>query len=376
MHSDGFFNEFKNMKRFGHIKNGEDLKIYYYEKNDELSTAFDAYVARMQSTIKSRRFQGDSDAGVSTSNKVFMMQLSDTTMKPKDDLWEGKSLILRVSIEPMPTDDKDEELKRSSIEFWYALQAGVLKIGPPILISGLLSDVHVGMIMERGKHSVYRYLKAYRPQSYEDKYGKSLQSLVQKASEHGWLLCDNKTQNMIITEEEVLFIDFDPLHTVVLENFDAACVEFINLFLLISFIFSKHYLKRGTDEKEMSLRLMGVNLDGKGIQKGGVKARFDALYDAINNSDQDICKNLLNLRLDDGTFLPYTADQPALRDANSQAIAKHIMYMAMYYQEAFQENPNETIIPALDNVKGKAGIVHGIIGNEFKIPTTPSFRNR
>lgn len=374
---DQHMDSFEQRKRFGHRKSGDDLTLYLYERDDERSKAFDAYVDSMRTKIESR--EGHADAS-GKANNVFSMQLTDTTIKPKDNLWDGKGIILRVSKRPVEEDD-EETLYQSCIELWYALQAGVLKIGPAILISGLLSDNRIGMIMERGKYSVHDYLKEQFPQPHDCKYAESLQSQVQKASENGWLLCDINTRNMIITKEnEILLIDFDSAQTVVLNDFDAACVEFINLFLLINYTLTWHYVHgQATHEKIMCLKLMGVEViltaegpdeGGFKYHQGGVHARFNELYAKIKESKPEICKDLLNIRLEDATFFEST-----LRDIQIQELAKQILFMAMHYHNVFEKD-NSTIKPLFRNVKGQAEIVKEIIGNEFKIPTTPSFRNR
>lgn len=204
-------------------------------------------------------------------------------------------------------------------ELWYGLMAAAAGIGPPIIGGGLTSHDTGVMLMQRGIQSVKDLMEDTNlKEKHGNVYALSLDKLMVATGTIGMILCDIKPGNMIVmSNEDLLLIDFDPSFTVMLQPDDkmwnSECVEFINIFLLLS-----HTACLLNTEAVKGLTFF-------------VRARLRTLIDKFSTSasdSNDLCGIFVKMARANASYM---GTLMKVASTNPKMLAAHILYMAGHY---------------------------------------------
>jgi len=221
-------------------------------------------------------------------------------------------------------------------ELWYGLIAHLAGIGVRIFAASWTTHMAVSFI-EQGssnlqdliddKHGVPALTDRERlGQRRGNAYAISLETIMRATGNIGMVLADMKPENIVVMDESTLkFIDFDPKYTVILDNgigWDSECVEFINIFLLLSYMLCR----RNTDV-------------GRGLLSQVIR-RFETLLNTIKQKQTKLCNIFLQI-------VKNNAKNSGLGLAATEypnGLASEVLYQAGHYI-GWWDNPSKACPP-------------------------------
>lgn len=213
----------------------------------------------------------------------------------------------------LPTGTRyEQKLLEAWTETFIGLRAAIAGIGPKIFATGITATHVTVTLMERGRGDLKAFSKANLTYADGLTYAQKLADLMKKSGELGLFMADIKSENLIVmNDDELKFIDFDSSFTAILDDASAECVEFLNSFLLLSYMYC------WID----TLATRGITFL--------LRNRMSKLLPRLKASEpRSLCNVFLKLAKKDA-YREYWLSKAVI--SNPRALAEHVLFMASHY---------------------------------------------
>lgn len=239
-------------------------------------------------------------------------------------------------------------------ETFLTIVAALAGIGPRVLAAGHTSKEYI-LVLERGHSDLANLFRknAWGPSGPPVSYSSKLATLMRISGQLKLVLTDMKTGNMILikgqdssgSDDRLCFIDFDSKSAVIVESANAECVEFINIFLFMSFVYHYHM----TNAMAMATTAIRERLETLLLQ-------FRNPNDASTQTfELSLCGILLTLARKDER--KYTGLLRLVR-SDSRLLARYILNQCGHYLK-WRQGPSSRI-PAFDDSENAPPIIEQI----------------